>query len=319
MLRAILFALSKLSWAQRLIMRWGFAWRTASRFIAGEKLEDAIQVVQTLNSQGIQASLDPLGENTLRPEDAVQATADILQILDRIKQAGVQSNVSIKLTQVGLALGDDLCKENLVRILKRAQSYGNFIRLDMEDSSYTDRTLNLYHQMRAAGFDNVGVVIQTCLFRSENDIRSLASEIAKVRLCKGAYKEPPEIAYPKKADVDAAFDRLTECLFDEALTTYDPALLIDPIIPPIPAIATHDPIRIENAKKYAEKISLPQSAFEFQMLYGIRRDLQQNLAAQHYRVRIYVPYGTRWYPYFMRRMAERPGNLWILISNLFRR
>jgi proline dehydrogenase len=319
MLRSFLITLSKLNWAQRMIMRWGFAWRAAGRFVAGEKPEDAINAIRELNARGIQATLDHLGENTLRPEDAVQATSDILLILDAIQQAGVQANVSIKLTQIGLALGNDLCRENLVRILRKAQANGNFIRLDMEESRLVDRTLTLYQQMRSLGFDNLGVVIQTYLYRSEADVHSLTILNTKVRLCKGAYQELPDVAYPKKADVDASYDRLVDCLMDQALAAYDLNQAVDPFTPPIPAIATHDVVRITHAREYAEKIGLSRQAFEFQMLYGIRRDLQKNLSGQGYRVRVYVPYGTRWYPYFMRRLAERPANLWFIVSNFFRK
>jgi proline dehydrogenase len=319
MLRSFLITLSRLTWAQRMIMRWGLAWRAAGRFVAGEKPQDAINAVRELNSRGIQATLDHLGENTLRPEDSIKATADILQILDTIKETGVQANVSIKLTQIGLSLRDELCRENLVRILRKAHANDNFIRLDMEESRLVDRTLTLYHQMRSVGFDNLGVVIQAYLFRSETDIHALGSNLTRVRLCKGAYQESAEIAYPKKADVDSNFDRLVDCLMDQALAAKNLNQGVDPFTPPIPAIATHDIVRIAHAREYAEKIGLERQAFEFQMLFGIRRDLQKSLADQGYRVRVYVPYGTRWYPYFMRRLAERPANLWFILSNFFRK
>jgi proline dehydrogenase len=319
MLRSIFITLSKLNWAQRMIMRWKFAWKAAGRFVAGEKPEDAINVINELNSHGIQASVDHLGENTLRPEDAVQATSDILLILDAIQQAGVQANVSIKLSQIGLALGDDLCRENLVRILKKAQSNGNFIRIDMEESRVVDRTLALYQQMRSQGFDNVGVVIQSYLYRSEADVNKLGSLKTRIRLCKGAYQEPAAVAYPKKIDVDASYDRLVDCLMDQALAAGENGQAYDPITPPIPGIATHDTARIAHARDYADRIGLDHKEFEFQMLYGIRRDLQKGLVDQGYRVRVYVPYGTHWYPYFMRRLAERPANLWFMISNYFRK
>jgi proline dehydrogenase len=319
MLRSFLIGLSKLSWAQRMIMRWGVAWRAAGRFVAGEKPEDAINAIRELNSRGILATVDHLGENTLRPEDAQQATSDILLILDAIRRADVQANVSIKLSQIGLSLGNNLCRENLVRILRKAQENGNFIRLDMEESGLVDRTLVLYRQMRLEGFDNVGVVFQACLYRSQADIHSLSESLTRVRLCKGAYQEPAEVAYPKKADVDASYDRLMDSLMDQSLAAMDLMPAIDAFIPPIPAIATHDSKRIAHAQTYAERIGLGRQAFEFQMLFGIRRDLQQSLAAQGYRVRVYVPYGTRWYPYFMRRLAERPANLWFILTNFFRK
>jgi len=302
-----------------MIMRWGFAWRAAGRFVAGEKPEDAINAIRELNSRGILATLDHLGENTLSATDARQATADILLILEAIRQAGVQANVSIKLTQIGLALSDELCRENLVRILKKAQENLNFIRLDMEESRLVDRTLALYRQMRTEGFDGLGVVFQACLYRTEADIRSLGEIRTRVRLCKGAYQEPAEVAYPKKVDVDANFDRLVDLLMDQARAAQDLKPEVNAFNPPIPAIATHDFNRITHARAYAEKIGLERQAFEFQMLFGIRRDLQKTLAEQGYRVRIYVPYGTRWYPYYMRRLAERPANLWFILSNFFRK
>ena len=319
MFRSFFIWLSKLDWAQKMIMRWGLAWRAASRFIAGETPEDAIRVIRELNTRGIQTSLDHLGENTVRPEDAVQATSDILELLDKIKLSGVQSNISVKLTQIGLALGDELCKENLNRILKKAQTLGNFIRLDMEESQFTDNTLYLYRYFRSIGFNNVGIVIQAYFYRSRQDILSLAEIKTRVRLCKGAYQEPSKLAYPKKKDVDANYEQLANILLDEALSIGINDRIVDPIFPPIPAIATHDANRIRQVKDYALKIGLAPQLFEFQMLYGIRRDLQEELVKQGYRVRVYVPYGTRWYPYFMRRLAERPANVWFFLSNYFRK
>ncbi len=320
MLRAILIYLSKAEWARRIVTRWSIAWRVASRFIAGEKLEDAIQVIQSLNQKGINATLDHLGERTTSAEIARKATQDILDILDCIQSSGVRSNVSIKLTQIGIAVDEELCAENLERILQRAKETNNFIRLDIEDSPWVDKTLNLYRQMRdVRGFQNLGVAIQSYLYRSEADIRQLGQEGARVRLCKGAYKEPPEIAYPKKRDVNANYDHLAKLLMDSSMALGSPEISQDGITPPIPALATHDARRIEAAVEYMGKIGLPVKAVEFQMLHGIRRDLQESLAQQGYPVRVYVPYGTEWYPYFVRRLAERPANLWFFISNFFRR
>jgi proline dehydrogenase len=319
MLRSFLISLSKLNWAQKEIMGWGFGRRAARRFIAGEKPEDAIGAIRELNSRGIQATLDHLGENTLKPEDALHATQDVLLILDAIRQAGVQANVSVKLTQIGLALGDDLCRNNLTCILTKATETKNFIRLDMEESGLVDRTLDLYRQMRNAGFDNLGIVIQSYLYRSEADIHSLGEIQTRVRLCKGAYQEATTVAYPKKSDVDSSYDRLVDCLMDQALEAQAVNLVTNPFVPPIPAIATHDMRRINHAQEYAQKIGLSHQLYEFQMLFGIRRDLQKSLAEQGYRLRVYVPFGTRWYPYFMRRLAERPANLWFILSNFFRK
>ncbi|MFO3796768.1 MAG: proline dehydrogenase family protein, partial [Anaerolineales bacterium] len=215
------------------------------------------------------------------------------------------------------ALDTELCASNLERILLQAQAHHNFVRIDMEDTPYTDATIALYHRMRQRGFQNVGVVIQAYLYRSENDTRQLLASGTPIRLVKGAYKEPPDKAFPKKADVDANFDLLTKLLLDASLAQAS-RLSADGRFPPLAAIATHDEKRIDFARRYAEKIGLPKEGLEFQMLYGIRRDLQERLAAEGYPLRVYVPYGTHWYPYFMRRLAERPANVWFLLVNLFR-
>jgi proline dehydrogenase len=319
-LRSFLIYLSKASWARRIVTRWAFAWRAASRFVAGETLEDAVQVVKALNAKGINATLDHLGEHTTNAEEARRATQDILQIFGAIDGSGVRSNVSIKLTQIGLALDEELCVQNLLRILACARDMGSFVRIDMEDSPWVDTTLRIYRKVRFEyGFENLGVVIQSYLYRSEEDIRQLVAERGRVRLCKGAYKEPPEIAYPKKSDVDSSYDSLTQALMDGSRNNGVPTLSEDGKVPPPPALATHDEERIAFAKKYAQEIGLPKTALEFQMLNGIRRDLQEKLAAEGYPVRIYVPYGTEWYPYFTRRLAERPANLWFFVSNFFRK
>ncbi len=263
--------------------------------------------------------MDHLGESTTTREEAITATEDILVLLDEIENAGVRANVSVKLTQIGLALGDDLCTQNLERILGRAGQYGNFVRIDMEDTPYTDGTIQQYRRMRAKGYVQTGLVIQSYLFRSEKDVRELLAEGARIRVVKGAYKEPAELAYPKKADVDAHYDRLVELCLDAASMAGAPSISADGRIPPIPAIGTHDQKRIQFAKDHATKLNLSKQALEFQMLYGIRRDLQGQCIKEGYPVRIYVPYGTHWYPYFMRRLAERPANVWFFVSNFFRK
>ncbi|MBL7162608.1 MAG: proline dehydrogenase family protein [Anaerolineales bacterium] len=319
MLRSLLIYLSKAGWARRMVTRWNIAWRVASRFVAGETPEDAIRAIKALNAKGICATLDHLGENVTSADGARQATDEILHVLDEIDRADVKSGISIKLSQIGLLLDESVCEANLRRIVERAKSQENFVRIDMEDSPVTDMTLGLFRKMCAEGYaDTVGIVIQSYLFRSADDTRQLMEEGARVRLCKGAYKEPPEIAYPKKADVDASFDRLTEIMIDGAARVGLPRISECGRFPPIPAIASHDEACINYAKDYAEKVGFPKNALEFQMLYGIRRDLQDRLAAEGYPVRVYVPYGTEWYPYFVRRLAERPANLWFFISNLFR-
>jgi len=321
MLRSFLIYLSKAGWAQRMVTGWKLAWNTASRFVAGESIQEAIRVIQELNAKGIVATLDQLGEHTTTAEEATQSAEGILNILDEIEKDNVQSNVSIKLTQIGMGLDDTLCSDNLTRILHRAKGYKNFVRVDMEDSPYTDTTIEILNAALDKGFDvrTVGLVVQSCLFRTEEDTRKLLERNVRFRLVKGAYKEPPEKAYPKKADVDANFDLLTKILIDAALEEKSQKLCEDGRVPPLPAIATHDEKRIEFAKQYAEKVGYPKEALEFQMLYGIRRDLQEQLAAEGYPLRVYVPFGTHWYPYFMRRLAERPANIWFFISNFFRK
>jgi proline dehydrogenase len=321
MLRSFLIYLSKAGWAQRMVTGWKFAWQTASRFVAGESIQDAIRVIRELNDKGIVATLDQLGEHTTTAEEATQSAEGILSILDAIDRAGVKSNVSIKLTQIGMGLDDLICRENLTRILNRAKEYKNFVRIDMEDTPYTDSTIDLLNNALDDGFSTrtVGLVVQSYLYRTEEDTRKLLERGVRFRLVKGAYKEPSDKAFPNKADVDANFDLLTKILIDTAMTAKCPKISEDGRIPSIPAIATHDEKRIEFAKQYAEKVGLPKEALEFQMLYGIRRDLQDRLAAEGYPVRVYVPFGTHWYPYFMRRLAERPANIWFFVSNFFRK
>lgn len=319
MLRSSLIYLSKATWARRMVTSWGFAWRAASRFVAGENLDDAIQVVKQLNEKGITATLDHLGEHISTPEAAHKAVEAINSIAFAINQAGVRANISIKLTQIGMNLGEELCSEHLEWVLRCAKEVGVFVRLDMEDSPWVDTTLNLYRLMRDQyHLDNCGVVIQSYLYRSEADIRLLAEEGGRVRLCKGAYQEPAEIAYPKKSDVDASYDSLTRIMIDGALTRGAVAVSPDGRTPPLLAVASHDPARLEHAKLYAAQVGLPKEALEFQMLYGIRRDLQDQAVEQGYPVRVYVPFGTEWYPYYVRRLAERPANVWFFVSNFFR-
>jgi proline dehydrogenase len=313
MLRSFLIYLSKAAWAQKLVTGWGFAWKFASRFVPGTKIDDAIRAIRELNARGINVTLDHLGEHTSKPEEASDATSAILETLDEIKKTGVCANVSIKLTQIGLGLDESLCAQNLERILERGKENGNFVRVDMEDTPYTDKTINLYCQMRQKGYDNTGMVLQSYLYRTEADAKKLLQDKTPIRLVKGAYQEPSSKAFPKKADVDANYDLITKIMMDAALAADSPR--VADCFPPIPAIATHDEKRIAFAKNYAEKIGLARDAYEFQMLYGIRRDLQEQLVKDGYKVRVYVPFGTHWYPYFMRRLAERPANVWFFLSN----
>jgi proline dehydrogenase len=321
MLRSFFIYLSKAAWAQKLVTNWSFAWKAASRFIAGERIEDAIRAIRELNAKGINATLDHLGEHTSTAEEANKAADDILNVLNEIDKAGVRANVSIKLTQIGMGLDEETCRQNLVRILDLAKKHNNFVRVDIEDTPYTDMTISIYNAMLERGFSTrmVGMAVQSYLYRAEDDTRKLLEKGTRFRLVKGAYKEPPDKAYPKKADVDANFDLLTKIMIDAALKIEQNTLSKDGRIPPIPAIASHDERRIAFAKQYAEKAGLPKEAVEFQMLHGIRRDLQEQLVKAGYPVRVYVPFGTHWYPYFMRRLAERPANIWFFVSNFFRK
>src|SRR6266496_2427061 len=321
MLRSFLIYLSKAAWAQKLVTSWSFAWRAASRFVAGTKSEDAIRAVRELNAKGINVTLDHLGEHTSTMEEASNATEDILAILDHIDKAKVRANVSIKLTQVGMGLDESICQQNLIRILERARQHDNFIRIDIEDTPYTDVIISIYNAMLERGFTtrNMGMAVQAYLYRAEEDVRNLLVTNTRYRLVKGAYKEPADKAYPKKADTDANYDLLAKLLIDCNAKLEDNKISADGRIPPIPGIATHDDKRIEFAKQYAEKVGLPKEGVEFQMLYGIRRDLQEKLVKEGYPVRVYIPFGTHWYPYFMRRLAERPANIWFFISNFFRK
>ncbi|MFC2026031.1 proline dehydrogenase family protein [Chloroflexota bacterium] len=320
MLRSILIYLSQAGWARNLVTRWSFAWRVASRFVAGEQLDDALEVIKVLNDEGINSTLDHLGEHTSSELAARRATDDIIKIFGAINSSGVRSNVSIKLTQIGLLLDEDLCAQNLKKILVTAKENGIFVRIDMEDSSCVDVTLRLFHRMQAEyHLKNCGVVIQSYLYRSEEDVRKLIEGGTRIRLCKGAYDEPEEIAFPRKGDVDANYDHLTKLLIDGALINHSQVISNDGKVPPLLAVASHDPERLVFAKKYADEVGLIRGGVEIQMLYGIRRDLQDEYVSEGFPVRVYVPYGMEWYPYFVRRLAERPANLWFFISNFFRK
>ncbi len=317
MLRTLLIYMSKAAWAQRLVTHWKFAWRAASRFVAGTTIQEALNVVRELNERGINATLDTLGENTESAEEAETATGNILELMDQIQKQHVRANVSVKLTQIGLGINEELCARNLEKIAARAREYRSFVRVDMEDTPFTDKTLSQLRQLQHKGYSNVGVALQAYLYRTEKDERELLEKGTRIRLVKGAYQEPAGLAFPKKADVNANFDLLSQVLIDGARRAGAPAVSPDGLTPPIPAIGTHDPKRLQFAMDYAEKVGLPKTALEFQMLYGIRRDLQEQCLRSGYPLRIYVAFGTHWYPFFMRRLAERPANLWFFVSNFF--
>ncbi len=305
-LRAILIYLSQAGWARTSVSNWGGSWRVASRFVSGTDREAAIATTRALNDKGLLVTLDYLGESCTNSGEAQQAQAEILRLLDDIEKHKLRANVSLKPTQLGLKLDPQLAYENIRVVVQKAKSVGNFIRIDMEDHPTTDATLNIYRQLRYTDkLDNVGVVIQSYLYRSEGDIEQLIEDGARIRLCKGAYAEPPEVAYPQKADVDANYLNLSRMLLSDKARSNGV----------YPAFATHDPAMIDDIKLYVRANNIPLDSFEFQMLFGIRRDLQAALAEEGYRVRVYVPYGTAWYPYFVRRLAERPANIWFFISN----
>lgn len=320
MLRSLLIYLSQADWMRRLVTGWGIARKVALRFVAGETLEEAIAAAKAINEKGMCTTMDQLGEHTETPEQARSTAEDIMSILDAINESGVKSGLSVKLTQIGLTLDESLCEENLANILTRAVQYNIFVRIDMEDSECLEPTLQVYSKMRNEHkFENVGVVIQSYLFRSDQDVVDLLESDTRIRLVKGAYKEPAEIAYPKKADVDAAFDRLTDMMLQHAAAETSLGINNGGYWPPITAVGSHDEARVQYAIQRANELGVPKEKLEFQMLYGIRRELQQRLAEDGYPVRIYVPFGKEWYPYFMRRLAERPANLWFFISSLVRK
>jgi proline dehydrogenase len=277
--------------------------RMAKSFVAGETVEDAFKAVKKLNEKGIMATLDVLGESVKNKEDSDKAVASYLDVLDAIPRAGVNSHVSLKLTQMGLDIDDEYCFENMVKILSRAKQYNNFVRFDMEGSPHTQRTLNIFYRVREK-FDNVGIVIQAYLHRSEKDIEDLNRAKAKVRLCKGAYKEPKEVAIKKMEIIRENFMTLAKILFERGV---------------YPAIATHDDKLIQATKDYVAEHNISRDSFEFQLLYGIRSKTQQRLAEEGYKVRVYVPFGTHWLPYFYRRLRERKENVFFVIKNLFKK
>jgi len=274
----------------------------AKRFVAGRTIQEAVQVVQALNEHRISATLDVLGENVQDKGSAEAAVGRYLTTLDWIEKSGVQSNVSLKLTQMGLDIDRDFCRSNLVQICKRAVRTGNFVRIDMEGSRYTEATLSLFLELHHE-YKNVGIVIQACLRRSAYDLQRVHDEGACVRLCKGAYKESPAVAYQKMSDIRENFKKLAEVLFTKG--NY-------------PAIATHDDQLIDWTKQYARQNQISPAQFELQMLYGVRPETQRALASQGYRVRVYVPYGTHWLPYFSRRLRERKENVYFVLRNLLK-
>ncbi len=272
----------------------------AKRYIAGESIHDAISVAQELNSHGILASIDNLGEMVSDPNHARAGVAEYTRLLETISEKGVNANVSLKLTHMGLEIGSAICTENLERVITKAREFDNFVWFDMEGSRYTERTIDIFIDLHKR-YDNIGIAIQSALRRSEGDVANLIEERAKVRLVKGAYKEPPAIAFPEKEEVDRNFKELMVELLMKGNN---------------PAIATHDMRLIEDTRHLAAEKGIARECFEFQMLLGIKRSVQKRLADEGYRMRVYIPYGTAWLPYMVRRLRERRENLLFLLKNI---
>jgi proline dehydrogenase len=303
--KALFFALSRSTALKRLASKYGMATPEsfARRFIAGETVEEAIRDARILQERGMLLTLDYLGESARTTDEATAATREYVRLIDVLVTAGIERNISIKLTQLGVDVDRATCVDNLRRILDPAGRHGFFVRIDMEDSRYTDVTLEVFETLWRQEYRNIGLALQSALHRTEQDVRRMIELAARVRLVKGAYKEPPSVAFQQKAEVDAEFRRLMRLLLDSG--TY-------------PAIATHDEAIIAETCAYAAERNIARDRFEFQMLYGIRRDLQAALGADGHRMRIYLPFGKQWFPYFMRRLGERPANVGFVLRAVLR-
>ncbi len=279
--------------------------RASQRFVAGTTMDHVMSVTKTMNDAGMAATMDVLGENVTNADEARESIGAYHQLLDEIDARKLNANVSVKLTHVGFDIDQQMCRDLVCGLVRHAADLKNFVRIDMEGSPYTQATLDLVNQLHSATqpADAVGVVVQAYLYRSEKDVQDLCSQGIRIRLCKGAYDEPHNIAFPKKHDVDANYRKLAKMLLQSGIYH---------------GIATHDERIIEDLICFAGKNKIPPEAFEFQMLYGIRRDLQQQIVREGYRMRVYIPFGTEWYPYFMRRLAERPANVMFIAKNMFR-
>ena len=307
MLRALFISLSESRWLRGMADRSAMGRRLSSRFVAGTQVDDALRVTEAVNRAGLSVSVDNLGENVTNADEARDSAQLYHQMLDEISSRGLNANVSLKLTHMGLDVDEQLARDLVTGLVAKsaAMQPPNFVRVDMEGSPYTQRTLDFVHELhRMPGHAGVvGAVIQSYMRRAESDIEKLLAERIRIRLCKGAYKEPDEIAFQKKSEVDANYVRLMKVLMKSGVYH---------------GLATHDEKIIQQAKSFAAQEHIPPDAFEFQMLYGIRRDLQRRLVREGWRMRVYIPFGTEWYPYFMRRLAERPANAFFLARNLFR-
>src|SRR5688572_9578563 len=303
--KALFYALSRSASLKRLASQYGMAssGSFARRFIAGETIDEAVEAARALQARGLLITLDYLGESVRSIDEASAATREYVRLIDVIVASGIERNISLKLTQLGVDVDRATCVDNLRRILEPARTHGFFVRIDMENSPYTDVTLEVFETLWQQEYRNLGVALQAGLYRTESDIRRMNELGARVRLVKGAYKEPAAVAHQQKADVDAAFVKLMQILLDDG--TY-------------PAIATHDDNMVATAREHAERRGIARNAFEFQLLYGIRRDLQSSLLAAGYPVRVYVPFGREWFPYFIRRLGERPENVGFVIRSVLR-
>jgi proline dehydrogenase len=306
-LRALFIALSESRSLRALAERSSFGRRTSSRFVAGTQVEDALRAAEAVNRAGASVSIDNLGENVTNAEEARTSAGRYHQLLDAIGQRQLDANISLKLTHMGFDVDENLAYELVTGLVAKAASMSprNFIRVDMEGSAYTQRTLDFVHALDRVPANRgcVGAVIQAYMRRAEEDVEKLLADGIRIRLCKGAYREPPEIAFQKKSEVDVNYVRLMKLLMKSGIYH---------------GLATHDENIIKLAKAFAVQENLPRDGFEFQMLYGIRRDLQQALVRDGWRMRVYIPFGTEWYPYYMRRLAERPANVLFILKNLFR-
>ena len=305
MLRALFIWLSESQRLRRFAERSRMGRKNSRRFVAGESIDDGMQATQAVNALGMSVSLDNLGENVTNPEEAKASAATYGQLLEAIAARKLDANVSLKLTHMGLDVDEGLARELVSGLVAKAAAQNSFVRIDMEGSPYTQRTLDFVRELhrRPGHAGHVGAVIQSYLMRSEKDVEDLLSERIRIRLCKGAYQEPATIAFHKKRDVDACYVKLTKVLLKSGVYH---------------GIATHDERIIRQTIEFARAEKVAPEAFEFQMLHGIRRDLQQALVKEGWRMRVYIPFGTEWYPYFMRRLAERPANVFFILKNLFR-
>ena len=305
MLRALFISLSESRSLRAIAEKSAIGRRISTRFVAGTQVEDVLRATKAINQAGATVSIDNLGENVTNVEEARESAGLYHQLLDDIARLGLKANISLKLTHMGLDIDEKLARELVAGLVAKAASLKSFVRVDMEGSPYTQRTLDFVHELHRMPGNRgvVGTVIQSYLHRSEQDVNDLLAQGIRIRLCKGAYKEPPEIAFQKKSEVDANYVKLMKILMKSGIYH---------------GLATHDEAIIKESKAFATREKIARDSFEFQMLHGIRRDLQQQLVREGWGMRVYIPFGTEWYPYFMRRLAERPANVFFIVKNFFR-